>query len=440
MCPATQGNIAALFLVIASEIFIHLRVPDGSCRIIFQQVLLGNIGGIFRLFILGEQMIKWLVFARPCFRRNGIVPFVRVVELGVNVKNNAAEFKQAVFDDLSQSEFGRTHAVHAPSLPSLLKQGKRLCKMLEILNIALPFFGLILLGVVAGRIWKNGEEGLAWLNIYVLYFALPPLIFMIVAQTPLEKLANPMFVVATAGATTTCFLLMVFTARYFYGAALREATLMGTAAAYGNIGYMGLPLSVAFFGQSAGVPAALVFCFDIIVLFVLTAVFAGLEDGTQKKMQVLGKILWDVCTHPFNIATLLGALATAVKWQPSGALLTIVDMLMHSAAPVALFAMGVTVSLRGKPVLNRELATLGVIKIILHPALALAAVYLFVSADSTWLQVAVMMAALPTATNAFILARQYNAYVAGAGASVITTTAVSVITIPLIVYALKHAF
>ena len=312
--------------------------------------------------------------------------------------------------------------------------------MLEILNIALPFFGLILLGVIAGRLWVRSEEGLAWLNIYVLYFALPPLIFMIVAQTPLEKLANPMFVVATAGATTTCFLLMLLTARRVFQIPLREAALMGTSAAYGNIGYMGLPLSVAFFGQAAGVPAALVFCFDIIVLFILTAVFAGLEDRSQNKFQMIGKILWAVFTHPFNIATMLGAIATATKWQPTGGLLTIVSMLMNSAAPVALFAMGVTVSLRGKPELNRQLGTLGVIKIILHPILAFTSVYFFVSADATWLQVAVMMAALPTATNAFILARQYNSYVAGAGAAVITTTAVSVVTIPLIVYALKHAF
>jgi malonate transporter and related proteins len=311
--------------------------------------------------------------------------------------------------------------------------------MLEILNIALPFFGLILLGVLAGRIWNKGEEGLAWLNIFVLYFALPPLIFMIVAQTPLEKLANPFFVVATAGATSCCFLLMMWLARRAYGLPLREAALMGTSAAYGNIGYMGLPLSVAFFGPAAGVPAALVFCFDIVVLFILTAVFAGIQGQQKSRAQIIGKILWDVFTHPFNVATLLGAVATAVKWQPTGGLLTIVEMLMRSAAPVALFAMGVTVSLRGKPDLNRELGTLGFIKLVVHPLLAFVAVSLFVTADATWLQVAVMMAALPTATNAFILARQYNAYVAGAGAAVIVTTAVSVITIPLIVYVLQRA-
>jgi malonate transporter and related proteins len=310
--------------------------------------------------------------------------------------------------------------------------------MIEILNVALPFFGLILLGVLAGKIWNKGEEGLAWLNIYVLYFALPPLIFMVVAQTPLDKLANPTYVLATAGATSACFLLMLLVARKLFHASIREAALQGTAAAYGNVGYMGLPLSVAFFGQSAAVPAALVFSFDCAVLFVLTAVFAGLEDKRKNTAQLIGKILKDVFTHPFNLATIAGVIASASKWQPEGGLLSIVEMLMRSAAPVALFAMGVTVSLRGSPALNVQLGTLGFIKIVLHPLLAFAAVYLFVSADTAWLQVAVMMAALPTATNAFILARQYNAYVAGAGAAVIATTAVSVVTIPLIVYALKH--
>jgi malonate transporter and related proteins len=311
--------------------------------------------------------------------------------------------------------------------------------MIEILNIAMPFFGLILLGVIAGRIWNKGEEGLAWLNIYVLYFALPPLIFMVVAQTPLEKLANPAYVMATAGATSLCFLLMVFLSRRLFATPMREAALQGTSAAYGNVGYMGLPLAVAFFGQQAAVPAALVFCFDVVVLFVLTAIFTGLDSAHQSRFQLISKILKDVFTHPFNVATLLGIAASALKWQPGGGLLTIVEMLMRSAAPVALFAMGVTVSLRGKPSLNVQLGTLATIKLLLHPIVAFLAVWLFVSADHIWLQVAIMMAALPTATNAFILARQYNAYIAGAGAAVITTTAISVLTIPIMVYILKTA-
>ena len=47
--------------------------------------------------------------------------------------------------------------------------------MTEILNLAMPFFGLVALGVISARRWRAGEEGLAWLNIFLVYFALPAL-------------------------------------------------------------------------------------------------------------------------------------------------------------------------------------------------------------------------------------------------------------------------
>jgi malonate transporter and related proteins len=198
---------------------------------------------------------------------------------------------------------------------------------------------------------------------------------------------------------------------------------------------MGLPLAVAFFGSSAAVPAALVFSFDCTVLFILTAIFAGMGGGGGQGIAL--KIARDVFTHPFNIATILGFIASSLQWMPAGGVLTILEMLKQSAGPVALFAMGVTVSLRGRPTLDAPLATLAAIKLALHPLLAFTAVALFVAADDVWLKVAVMMAALPTAGNAFILARQNNAYIAGASHAVIVTTALSVVTIPLIVWSLQ---
>lgn len=310
--------------------------------------------------------------------------------------------------------------------------------MLEILTVALPFFGLILAGVIAGRIWKIGEEGLAWLNVFVIYFALPALIFLVVAATPLEKLANPGFVGATASVTAACFLLMLLLSWRLFGASLREAALQGTSASYGNVGYMGLPLAVAFFGPEAAVPAALVFCFDCTVEFVLTAAFASAGGAQGSRAGLVTKLLRDVFSHPFIIATLLGVLASASGVQPKGALLGILEMWMKAAGPVALFAMGVTVALRGRPTVGREMPSLVVIKLLLQPALAFLAVNYLVSADQVWLQAAVMMAALPTAGNAFILSRQYNAYVAGSGSAVIITTIFSVITIPVIVFVLQH--
>ena len=83
------------------------------------------------------------------------------------------------------------------------------------------------------------------------------------------------------------------------------------------------------------------------------------------------------------------------------------------------------------PLLRLALGLLGLV------VLAFLVVSLVPGTPPLWLHVAVIMAALPTASNAFILASQYKAYVEGASTAVIVTTALSALTIPLIVYAIK---
>ena len=83
-------------------------------------------------------------------------------------------------------------------------------------------------------------------------------------------------------------------------------------------------------------------------------------------------------------------------------------MLSSAAAPCALFAMGVTAAMRPLKRIPRELGYLVPIKLIAHPVL----VYLVVSSmpdiPSLWLHSAVLLAALPSATNVFVLAQQYD--------------------------------
>jgi hypothetical protein len=312
--------------------------------------------------------------------------------------------------------------------------------MTEILNLAMPFFGLILLGVLAARLWHYDEEGLAWLNTFLVYFALPALIFLIVAAAPFEQLVNWPFVSAVTGVTVFAFLAVVSLSMWFFGTPLKEAALQGTSGSYGNVGYMGLPLAVAFFGPEAAVPAALVFCFDCTVQFILTAFLATLAHERNEEAHwgaVSARILKQIATHPFIVATALGVIASALQFKAPGALGTILEMLMRSAGPTALFALGVTVGMRKFAGVGREMTLVAGMKVLVQPIIAFFVVGLVPGIDPTWLHVAVMMAALPTASNAFILASQNKAYVQGASTAVIVTTAISAVTIPLLIYFIK---
>ena len=72
-------------------------------------------------------------------------------------------------------------------------------------TLRLPFFGLIFIGFACGKLKKLPDEGLAWMNFFILYVALPALFFRILSKTPFEQLAQVDFIKATTLATAGAF-------------------------------------------------------------------------------------------------------------------------------------------------------------------------------------------------------------------------------------------
>jgi malonate transporter len=148
--------------------------------------------------------------------------------------------------------------------------------MIDVINLALPFFGLIFIGYACGKIKQIPDTAMAWMNFLIIYVALPPLLYRILAQTPLEKLTQIDFIFATTLAT-----FWAFTNAFVIGLVIRhgnvaESAIAGLAGGYGNIGYMGPGLALATLGQQAAVPVALIFCFDNIILFTIVPLLVAL--------------------------------------------------------------------------------------------------------------------------------------------------------------------
>ena len=209
--------------------------------------------------------------------------------------------------------------------------------MATILNLALPFFGLVLAGFVAAKIFKLPESGLAWLNILIVYFALPSMIFLTVAAAPFEKLIDWPFVLATTLATYLTFIVPFIFSVFVLRTRITTAAIHGTSASFGNVGYMGLPLAVAFFGTPAAVPAALIFCFDCALQFTLTPLLATLghseNDRSQGLLRIWGKVATSVITHPFIVATILGVLASAFEYSPPELIDGFLQLMSRAAGP-----------------------------------------------------------------------------------------------------------
>src|SRR5215470_6026623 len=184
--------------------------------------------------------------------------------------------------------------------------------MLDILNLAFPFFGLILIGFACGKLRKIPDAGLAWMNFFILYVSLPALFFRILSKTPFEQLAQINFVKATVLATAGAFFLSFCIGLVISRGRMAEATLAGVAGGFGNVGYMGPGLALATLGPEAAAPVALIFCFDALLIFALTPLLMAFSGAATAG---LGRALLDVVRsivlNPLLIAAGIGALAAA---------------------------------------------------------------------------------------------------------------------------------
>src|SRR5690606_35169256 len=154
--------------------------------------------------------------------------------------------------------------------------------MIEVLNLALPFFGLIIIGFACGKIKQIPDTALGWMNFFIIYVSLPALFYRILAQTPLEQLAQVDFIIATTLST-----FWVFAVAFAIGIAVTkgridQSTIAGLAGAYGNIGYMGPGLALSTLGPTAAVPVALIFCLDPLLLFSLVPFMMAIGSPQKK--------------------------------------------------------------------------------------------------------------------------------------------------------------
>ncbi|SON56006.1 auxin efflux carrier [Hartmannibacter diazotrophicus] len=302
--------------------------------------------------------------------------------------------------------------------------------MSQVISLALPFFGLIFLGFGSGRIAKIPRSGLAWLDFYLVYIALPALFYDLMSKTPIEELAQGGFILSTTFSTYAAFALSFAVGTIISNGDLKLATIQGLVGSYANVGYMGPGLTLAALGTAAAAPTALIFCFDVTLAFSLTPLMMAL-GGTEdlKLMQTIGVVAKRVFLHPFILGTIAGILAAAFHFQLPEALAQMVTFLRNSAAPTALFAIGVTVALQPMGRVPTELPILVAIKLVVHPFIAWLMLTWIGGFDPVWIKTAVLMASLPTAATTFVAAQQYDVYVSRAATAIVISTVLSVFTV-----------
>ena len=310
--------------------------------------------------------------------------------------------------------------------------------MVDILNPALPYFGLIFIGFACGKAKGLPEQGLAWMNFFLLYVSLPALLFGITSKTPFEELNNPPFLIATTLGTASAFALALMAGRLVGRLSFRESTLAGLSGGYGNIGYMGPGLALAVLGSKAAAPTALIFCCDSIFLFSIVPLLIALSDGESRHwLHTIGLVVRQIVLNPLIMSACAGALAAALHIHPPVAIDNTLRFLENAAAPMALFVLGVTVALRPFGRVPWEVPAVIAIKLLVHPLMVFGLMLLLGPFPQPWAATAVLMASLPPALNVFVIARQNDTWVEPASVAVLIGTFASVITLTIVMWLMQ---
>lgn len=289
--------------------------------------------------------------------------------------------------------------------------------MLSVLLVTFPFFALVLCGYLAARRGVLPQPAIPGLNTFVLYFALPCLLYRFGASTPIGQLLDP----AVAGVYLLCALVMVgATVAFTRGGRIgwNDAAFGALVAAFPNTGFMGVPLLVALLGAQAAGPVIVTITVDMIITSSLCIALSRLDGaGTHGVGVALRNVLRGIATNPMPWSIALGALASALQFTLPGPVDRTVAMLADAASPVALFTIGAVLA-RSQMNLHervppREYVPVALAKLLAHPLLVWVvgrgAIALGVPLSPFALTVMVLLAALPSASNVSLLAERFGA-------------------------------
>jgi len=312
--------------------------------------------------------------------------------------------------------------------------------MTQIFLATFPFFALILCGYGATRSRILPVEAIPGLNAFVLYFALPCMLFRFGATTPIGKLLDTsVFLVYGTAALLMIAITLGTTRRGATG--WNDASFGALTAAFPNTGFMGMPLLVSLAGPNVAAPIIISLSIDMIATSSLCIALSRLSPGQQQgTYRAAANALRGVVVNPLPWAILFGGIASYLALEVYVPIARVIEMLANTASPMGLFAIGTVLARshmlaannRAGSGLPRDVMVIVFYKLLLHPALVLGIGHLAMRAglplDRFSLNTLALVAALPSASNVTILAERFNADSARIAFIVLISTTLSFLT------------
>jgi predicted permease len=313
--------------------------------------------------------------------------------------------------------------------------------MIQLLaNSLVPIFVGLLFGYAAGLLKIVDNKDVKGLVSFLMTFALPCSLFVIIARTPRQLLWGQ----AMVAVVLAIVYVAVFVATYYVSRNLGKDTAANSAVLALTLGFpnhagVGIPLLLAVYGPEASVSVAVGLAVGAITITPITLTI--LESGTSagRTLSPAARIrisLWRALQKPVFWAPVLGVLAAVVKFHMPIYLDKSLTMLGDATEGTALFVTGLITSAQ-RFNLNWGVGCAVLGKNVIQPALCLAvALLLGMPLEET--RFVVLLSAIPSGFFGILFGKGFDATPEVASSSLVASTVLSIVTLAGWIVLLSH--
>ena len=298
---------------------------------------------------------------------------------------------------------------------------------MQIFSTIFPVFAVVILGWLARRRGGMPQEFLDHGNRLVYHVAIPALIFSSVAKADFGTRFNGVVLGVTLLSAALVYLTSWFVARAMRLESGRTGSFV-QCSAHGNIGYIGLPISYYFLGDTGVSIAAIIGGFLMILqnvfsVFALQAYSEVVKNHGGRWLGVLEKLV----KNPVIVSAMLGVLVSLADLNLPLILQRFLDILSGLAPPMSLLLIGASLSLQ---VIRGVSVSVGVavgLKLIVLPAVGMF-IFRYLGVPVEQYLPSLILLATPSATVAYVMSKEMDGDPGFAGAVISLSTLASLVT------------
>ena len=303
--------------------------------------------------------------------------------------------------------------------------------MLDFLALCLPIFAVAAIGFAAARLRLVGPAMVDAVGLFAFNVALPAMLLRLMAAQPLAESFERSFLAGYLGACLAIFAAAMLLAMAA-GRDRPEAAALGAAAAMGNVGYLAPPLLLPLLGPRVAGPVAVAIVAEVAVIIAIGSLLMVRSRVPGARLRAALAALAGLARNPVILSIAAGAAVAATGVAIPVPAERFLAFLGAAAGPTALFALGGTLArLRMSRDLVATASAVSAAKLLVYPALVWVVMGPVLGLDPFWVAAGVLLAAMPTATNAFVLAQRNDAGAEQVSAGVLLSTALAAFAFPV---------